>query len=242
MFTYLIINLLTVLGPLIFSFESRVRYVQKWRYLFPALLLSAVVFIVWDHWFTKWGVWGFNPAYTLGLDFFSLPLEEIIFFFAIPFACVFIYEVVGYFDKESVFQPLVKPATLLLGSLFLIVAAANPGKIYTSITFFAAAVFLYWHFYRLQGRYLARFYLMFLFSLIPFFIVNGVLTNGLPWIDPGPVVWYNNAQNLGLRVMGIPVEDFVYSFLMLLTVVTFYEFLKIKAGRQSAPAASQGAS
>ena len=67
---------------------------------------------------------------------------------------------------------------------------------------------------------------MYLLSLLPFLIVNGLLTSGLPFIDPGPVVWYNNAHTLGVRVMSIPVEDFVYSFSLLLMNVMVYEYAR----------------
>jgi lycopene cyclase domain-containing protein len=36
-------------------------------------------------------------------------------------------------------------------------------------------------------------------------------------------VWYNNNENLGLRVFTIPVEDFAYAFSMIL-----YNFLLIE--------------
>ena len=73
---------------------------------------------------------------------------------------------------------------------------------------------------------MASFYTMYIISFIPFLIVNGILTNGLVGISPEPIVWYNNAEILSVRIMGIPVEDAVYSMLLLLSNVTVYEFLR----------------
>jgi lycopene cyclase domain-containing protein len=67
--------------------------------------------------------------------------------------------------------------------------------------------------------WLSRFYVGYLFSLIPFFIVNGILTYL-------PVVTYDNAENLGIRLFTIPIEDTIYCLLLLLMNVTMYEWLK----------------
>ncbi|TAE52960.1 MAG: lycopene cyclase domain-containing protein, partial [Bacteroidetes bacterium] len=64
-----------------------------------------------------------------------------------------------------------------------------------------------------------RFFLAWMVCLIPFFIVNGVLTSL-------PVVWYNNAQNLGIRLGTIPIEDSMYLMLMLSLIMLVYEPLK----------------
>ncbi|HET9486859.1 MAG TPA: lycopene cyclase domain-containing protein, partial [Chryseosolibacter sp.] len=68
--------------------------------------------------------------------------------------------------------------------------------------------------------FMGRFYFAFGVILIPFFIVNGILTGS--FIDE-PVVWYNNTENLGIRLGTVPLEDVVYGMLMLLVPITIWE-------------------
>jgi lycopene cyclase domain-containing protein len=63
----------------------------------------------------------------------------------------------------------------------------------------------------------------YLVILIPFIIINGVLTGS---IIGEPIVWYNNAENLGIRFFTIPVEDFLYYFLMFEICYLAYEQIK----------------
>ncbi|MFZ1617834.1 MAG: lycopene cyclase domain-containing protein, partial [Flavobacteriales bacterium] len=63
--------------------------------------------------------------------------------------------------------------------------------------------------------------------LLPFMIVNGILTGSM--LEEA-VVWYNDAENLGVRIGTIPVEDVFYGLLMVLVPITIYEaLLKRKA-------------
>ena len=67
------------------------------------------------------------------------------------------------------------------------------------------------------------FILSFIIALIPFVIVNGVLTGA---ITENPIVWYSDNHILGLRIITIPVEDIYYNLSMLLPIVWIYERLK----------------
>lgn len=60
---------------------------------------------------------------------------------------------------------------------------------------------------------LSRYLVSYMLILIPFIIVNGILT-GSHISDQ--VVWYNDDENLGIRFLTIPVEDFIYCFSMIL--------------------------
>lgn len=222
-YLYLFLNILTISFPLVRSFEHRIQYAKKWYALFPAIGITGLFFLVWDHWFTVMGVWEFNPRYLTGIFIFELPLEEWLFFLTVPFACIFIYEVLNYFVKNDVLGTVAKPITIVLIPVFLIIGILNLDKWYTSVNFLVATAMLSVHFVLFQGKHLGRFYLTYLVHLIPFLLVNGILTGS--FIDE-PVVIYNNAENLGIRILTIPIEDTVYSMTLLLMNLTIYERIK----------------
>src|SRR4051812_48455392 len=100
-YTYLLLDIFTLSYPLFKSFEDKVRFYKQWKYLFPAIFISALVFIIGDVWFTNIGIWKFNPDYFLGFYIFNLPVEECLFFIIVPFSSIFIYEVMNYFIKKD---------------------------------------------------------------------------------------------------------------------------------------------
>lgn len=224
-YTYLFLNVITISFPLIRSFESRINYYGKWKHLFPAIAITGAFFIIWDVIFTYWGVWGFNPAYLTGIDIINLPLEEWLFFICIPYACVFIYMAYRYFVNRDFLKSSTRYITIVLTIGCLLMAVLNFQRDYTFSTFLFLGIFLLLHLTVFKSNYLGYFYVSYLIILIPFFIINGVLTG--TWI-PDQVVWYNDAENLGIRMGTIPVEDTFYGMLLILMNVTIYEWL---AGR-----------
>ncbi|REE05907.1 lycopene cyclase domain-containing protein [Marinoscillum furvescens] len=216
---YLIINLLTISFPLIRSFEPRIRYAKQWPALFPAIAITALFFISWDILFTRHQVWGFNDTYLLGPHLLSLPLEEWLFFFTVPFASVFIYECVRYFFPNLQNSRITRPTTIALALLILAIGALNYERAYTFWNFVFCGSFLLSTGIK-SPNWLAHFWTAYAIHLIPFLIVNGVLTG--TFIDES-IVWYDNEENLSIRIASIPVEDTAYALLLLLMNVTFLE-------------------
>ncbi len=221
-YTYFLILAVSFAGPLALSFDKKVAFYKKWKYLFPAMLLPAIFYIVWDSYFTKWGIWSFNDNYITGIKFWQLPLEEILFFFVVPYCCVFIYECIRcYFPKIQ----HTRFADVLLGILafcLLVTGIIFYEKDYTRYTFILTSLALV--FFLLGRKFFSNFNSkLFLISytiiLIPFFIVNGFLT-------AIPVVLYNNAENLGVRLYTIPMEDAFYGMLLIFLNVLIYEILR----------------
>ena len=214
---YLLLDLITLACPVILSFDKRVYYFQHWRSVFLASTLIAVPFLIWDAYFTSIGVWGFNPDYLVGLSLFGLPIEEILFFWVVPMACVFIYECAKYYFRTINWTWL---NVLVQIGMFVYIVFLNGENVsgwYTLTTCIAAVITLYFWF---NGKRLPFIGIAYLICLIPFLIVNGVLTGS--WIE-APIVWYNAAEFSNLRIGTIPLEDAVYGFTLIVANILVHE-------------------
>jgi lycopene cyclase domain-containing protein len=210
---YLLLNLGSVSVPFLYSFHPRLQLHKRFLWIFISILLTMLIFIPWDVIFTLHKIWGFNDTYFLGIKFLSLPIEEWLFFICIPFACVFThYALLLYFPNLKLNKTSTKWISNGLMALLFVLAVINYDKWYTVINF-SLAIPLTLLVYKYNTKLLQHFFLTFLVMLIPFFIVNGILTGS--FIE-NQVVWYNNAENLGIRMGTIPVEDSIYAYTMIL--------------------------
>lgn len=230
---YIYINLVSVFFPFILSFDKKVHFYKKWKFLFPAIAITAAFFIIWDVIFTHMGIWGFNERYV-NMYLLGLPLGEWLFFFTVPYACIFIHECLLCYFKSD---PL-KKYDLFIGYTLMIIFVAigflNLFRAYTAWTFFLSAGFLLLHILFIPNSYRSRFYIAYIISLLPFAIINGILTGAF---NEEPIVIYNDNHNLsgffGIRFFSIPFDDFIYGFLLIFMCVTFYEFFRSKGTKIS---------
>ena len=117
---------------------------------------------------------------------------------------------------EAIFTPF------LIVTL-LIVAVTNYDKIYPAVTFSGLSFLLMLSKYVLKVSWLPKFYVIYGVLLFPFLIVNGALTGtGLD----APVVWYNEQEIIGFRILTIPVEDVFYGMALILMNLLIYLYLK----------------
>lgn len=224
-YLYLLLDLLTILFPFAFSFYPKANFSKKWKYAWIAIIVPGIIFLIWDELFTQLNIWGFNPEYLTGIYLGNLPVEEVLFFICIPYACLFTYEALNYLVNKDYLAPYQRVISILLMAGLILVGSLNIDKWYTSVTFIALAVYIAVLEFRLRSSFLSRFYFSYIFVLIPFFIVNGILTGS--FIE-GEVVWYNDAENLSIRLGTIPVEDIFYGMLLLMINVSIFEWLRHK--------------
>ncbi|TVR85376.1 MAG: lycopene cyclase domain-containing protein [Saprospirales bacterium] len=226
-YLYAWIHLWVFLPVFLLSFDKKVYYASRFRYLFPAIFAVAVPFLIWDYFFTAGGVWEFNESYLTGFRILGLPWEEYMFFFTVPFACVFIYDCLNaYFPKNRIIL-WERPATILIGIALIVLAVVFISEIYTLTACAIAFMSLVWIRRKGEISFLANFYRAFLVTVIPFLLVDGILTGGY---TNAPIVLYNEAHFSGFRFVSIPIEDMIYGFALLLQL----NYLYVKWSRRRA--------
>ncbi len=218
-YTYLLIDIGCILVPFLFSFYRPHPFFKTWRSFWKANLIVALFFILWDMAFTNMGVWGFNPDYLTGVHIGNLPIEEILFFLCIPYACTFTYFSFEYLIKTP---PKVNPMIPAAWTgLLIFLAVMYHDRWYTGLTFALLAVYLIVRqVLKMPWSLLLTAYL----AILPFFFLsNGLLTGS--YLD-APIVWYNDAENMGFRMFTIPIEDSMYGFLLIGLNIDLYNWFR----------------
>jgi lycopene cyclase domain-containing protein len=218
---YLSVLIASVAFPLAFTLSARFGFGADWKKAWAAVSISAIPFAIWDIGFTGAGVWSFSPDFVLGPSLFGLPLEEYLFFLAIPYSCLFIY---GQFRRLGVFrtgrfrrrnEERLALIWLVMALGLLLIAAMNGGRVYTvSVCLLGAAAAGGLSVSR--PRFSAPLMAAVAAQSLPFLVVNGILT-------AMPVFNYDPGAILGVRIGTIPVEDAIYSFVMLAVPVSLFE-------------------
>ena len=221
-YEYLIFNAIVISGP---AFFGSLKCCYIWNHLKPMLIaiaIPAIPFLLWDM-FVTGTHWHFNPEYVSGIKIINLPIEEILFFITVPFACLFTWEMIIRRAKEKQID---------LHGLRLLLYLALPagiyffsiGKQYTGLTLsFIFIANLVDQFLKTNLLFDKRFYFYLLLIVIFTLIFNGYLT----W---RPVVTYGVEYQLDFRIITIPVEDFFYGISLLWMNTSLCKFLLRKNG------------
>ena len=141
-FTYLLVLVGTVAAPLLFGFNKKLLFFNNLKYLFPAMLFSAAIFITLDLRFTERVVWSFNPEYLIGKNLLNLPIEEWLYFLAVPLLGTFIYEFIKQrfynFEHSNIFLTV----SLVLLLAFGVAGYLSKQKAYPFFIFFLTTIYL----------------------------------------------------------------------------------------------------
>ncbi|MEE3145018.1 MAG: lycopene cyclase domain-containing protein [Bacteroidota bacterium] len=222
---YLLLMIFSFGSCFVLSFDRKVAFYKNIRFLAPAIVIVAIPFLIWDQIFTDYGVWGFNEAYLQGFYIAKLPIEEVLFFFFIPYCCLFIYEVlIAYYPNASLHR-LTMAFSIFLVLTGVLMALTHLNQWYT-LSACSLTVLIVIFVMKQKYIWYPRAIFAFVVALIPFFVVNGILT-GLATEEP--IVWYNDSHNTGIRLFTIPLEDVFYNFSLLIPIIGIYHFLKTRS-------------
>jgi lycopene cyclase domain-containing protein len=221
---YLTVMLASFAGPLLLSFDKKVHFYTFWKNVLIAMIPTVLFFLVWDEWFTRMGVWGFSTTYLQGIFVGHLPLEEVLFFLIIPYNILFVHQVQKAYFPDLQLAALSFYFSRIFGVISLVLALFYSHQFYTFSACLLAGIFSFLPIW-LKWQYFPRYVLTFLLSLIPFLLVNGILTG---MSTPEPIVWYNSDHIIGFRIITIPMEDIFYNYALLTPIVWYFERLEIK--------------
>ncbi len=219
---YTIIGILVPLGPLALSFDEKVYFFQYLAPVLGAILVAGSVFIVWDIFAVRKKHWSFNDSYVGSLRIARLPAGEWLFFMGVPYACIFIYETVTAYFGDSQIQGY--------DNLFLYAGygLVLPGLIfgflqkraYTSwVAFAVSGAILMVSLFSAELWQSTAFWAYIGLCHFAFLLVNGIYVNL-------PTIYYNQEEFSGIRIIGIPCEDFLYNFSYL--VLVLFSYLQFK--------------
>jgi lycopene cyclase domain-containing protein len=106
-FEYLILLLIAFLPTFLLTFHPSSELKQDIKTAIFTITIVAIPWIIWDFFATERGHWAFNSDYYLGFKVFNLPFEEVLFFFAIPYSCLYLWAVIRDFETfEKLIQKL----------------------------------------------------------------------------------------------------------------------------------------
>lgn len=213
---YLILEIVIIAFPLILSFDKKMQFYKRWKSVLLSLIIVGSFFLVWDILFTRSGIWKFNSTYHSGIVLMHLPLEEWLFYFIVPYACIFIH-----YSMEFVHPKIMLPDKITrIISLIIIIACMgiafmNTNRTYTFIVFIVTAVTVSYASGSIH-KILNRYYITFIIIIVPFLFFNGIWTGTF---IKDEIFWYNESHILGYRIFSIPVEDLIFCFCLILMVI-----------------------
>lgn len=219
-YEYLLFNLVVIIGPVAAQFSRQIRRVSRWRLKLLVSGIAMIPYVIWDA-LVAGSHWWFNEGYTLNFRLLGLPIEEWLFFIAVPFGCLLVWETLPHTDRWLIRLKSLRYVRMILYTTLPIgVWVFSTGKQYTGLVLFCFGLVALVD--TLLGvdlllRPKTYFYLAIVFGLI--LVFNGYLTGR-------PVVLYGEAYQIGYRILTIPLEDVGYGFTLMLFNTMLYEKLR----------------
>lgn len=222
-YTYLLINLAIIIGPLAFTFHRKIKYYTQLLIVAKTTFFVSTTYICLDVFAHKIGFWDYSPLRTTAISIFDLPLGEVLFFITIPYSCLFVWVILKTHTKKVVHNHNYLFLFIQVLSLLLIVIGYTfgLGRYYLETLGLIILIVIAYK-YNLIVLFRSRqYYLFLIFGFTVFLLFNYLLTSY-------PVVVYDDSFSSGIRLATIPLEDFFYNFSLLSTYIIVFEYIASK--------------
>lgn len=190
-----------------------------WLRLVQVFIFVSIPFILLDSISHGRGWWAYNPDFTMSGRLLGLPVEEIMFFFVVPFACLYLYSTAARVVRDEKISRLwlwrAILGLFLTAGLVLITIEPKERTIVDVALFSVVAIIAMIH---PPGR-VGALWLLAVVGL--FLIVNTVLT-------AMPIVSYEATYGSQYRLGTIPFEDTLYNFSLLLMCLAVWRLEPLK--------------
>lgn len=202
---YLLFNLLVFIPVFLLSLFTDVKPHKKWRSLLAAYTLVSIPFILIDYWATRSSLWSFNELYILSYRVLLLPSEEILFFLTVPFAMMYVWGVVRKHVKHkpmrTSFSLFLMAAISTVSITTLIIFANNTYTMMSTMLAFVTVCIIAATKLVFDNRFW-----IFQIALLGIFVMANIILTSMP------IIIYNNAEIIGVKLSTIPIEDFFFNF------------------------------
>ncbi len=190
------------------------------KYILPAVVFSAIIFLMINIRLAELKVFVYNPNYLSGINWLQYPAEEWVL---MPVISLFSFA--AYLFTKKRLTSFEKPNLFVIVSLVLLVISGlitwfSRQKVYPFSLFLLVTIYLGYTVFRNRFKYhLTSFYLAYLIMIIPFFVLKAAVFS-VQLIIP------DSNFLIGISLLNMPVEEFAFLFLLMLINITIYEYLR----------------
>ena len=216
MYEYLIFNIIIISCPFIVIILRPQIPLPPLKETCIAISIPAALFIIWDQIVTGY-FWSFNQAYITHIYAGRIPFEELLFFFTTSYTCLFVWSVVKKIYSPEIIPSYISKVILILCTISA--ALALSGKLwYTFLVMTGTSITIYIDHLLKTNIYITKRSYQFMILII---CLTALFNSYLTW---RPVVIYNRFVKTNIMVGTIPVEDFIYGLVFIISVIILYEY------------------
>lgn len=212
---YLIFNIAVLLSAALLATRFKFRKLNIKR-LVACYLVVSLPFVAWDIWAVSKGHWSFNAAYVLDIFLLNIAVEEILFFLTVPLVCLITFLAIAKNSKTNISNFKINIVISVIASIATGFVLIGSTYSYTQtvglFTLIFCVMLLY---FRPATIYKQSFWKYQLVLLVMFIAANTFLTSL-------PIILYGQESIIGIRIITIPVEDFLYNFVLNSSFVLAY--------------------